>query len=337
MNLVKVLKDLTLCAGVSGEEEKAEKSALSYLKKYTADSSITQGGVIGTIGKRENGKPHVLLDAHIDQIGFIVTYITDDGFIKFSNCGGIDRRILSAQHVIIHGKNDIDGVIISTPPHLSDGDSKVPEISDIYIDTGFEKKELEKIVSLGNKITFKASFSELLDGKVTATALDDRCGVAAILYALDLVKNEELNCSVTTLFSVQEEVGERGAKIAAFDIAPDIALAVDVSFAFTSGEDEEKCGRLGNGCMIGVAPSLDKELSQRFIEISEKEKIPYQVEVMNGMTGTNADQFSVTKGGAKAVTLSIPLKYMHTPVEVIDIDDVKNTGKLIAEYLRRVK
>lgn len=337
MKLESILKTLSQETGVSGEEEKVQEIALSYLKKYTDDAYIHQGGVIGNIGKRESGKPHILIDAHIDQVGLIVTDFTDDGFIKVANCGGIDRRLVCAQQVTVHGKKDIPGVITSIPPHLSDKEATVPEISDVFIDTGYKKENLEEIVSRGDKVTFKSDFEPLLNGKYAGTAFDDRCAITAILYALDKIDIDELKCSVSILFSTQEELGERGAKIAAYEINPDIAIAVDVSFGYTSDEDIEKCGKLGEGCMIGIAPSLDKTLSKEFIEIAKTSKILYQTEVMSGSTGTNADQFSVTKCGVKTITLSIPLRYMHTPVEVIDIQDVKNTGKLIAEYLRRVK
>ena len=152
-----------------------------------------------------------------------------------------------------------------------------------------------------------------------------------------MLKGEELNCSYTIMFSSQEEVGERGAKIGVYDIDPDIAIAVDVSFALTADDSEIKCGKLGKGAMIGFAPTLDRELSNSIKDIAEKNEIPYQLEIMNGETGTNADRFSVNAGGVRAVTLSIPLKYMHTPVEVISVSDVQNTALLIAEYLREVR
>lgn len=338
MNITKVVKSLSNEIGISGEECKVAELALSYMKKYTDDTYIKNGNVIGNIGERAEGKTHIVLDAHIDQIGFIVTFITDDGFIKVGNCGGIDRRLVLAQQVTIHGQKDICGIIISTPPHLDNGDEKkVPEISDIYIDTGMSKTELEKIVEQGDRISFVAPCEDLLGGRLTGKALDDRTGVAAILYALDSLKKDELNCSVTAVFSTQEEIGERGAKIAAYDINADIAIAVDVGFGFTDGDEEGKCGKLGNGGMIGVSPSLDRELSNELAHIAKKEKIPYQFEVMEGLTSTNADQYSVSRGGARAVTLSIPLKYMHTPVEVVDVSDIKNVGKLLAEFIRRCK
>lgn len=336
MDLKKITMSLADARGVSGDENEAAQLALSYLKEYTDDCYIKNGNVIGNFDVREQGKKHVLIDAHIDQIGFVVSYITDDGFLKISNCGGIDRRLLLAQQVTVLGSKELDGVICSIPPHLEKDDSKVPELADICVDIGMTKAEAEKVVSLGDKIVFRQKSAELLGDRITGAALDDRCGVAAVLYAVDKLKNEKLNCSYTVLFSTQEEVGERGAKTGVFDIDPDIALAVDVSFALTSDDSELKCGKMGKGCMIGFSPVLDRELSKQLADIAEKNGMPYQREIMGGETGTNADRFSVNCGGVKTCTLSIPLKYMHTPVEVISMSDVENTGSLIAAYIKEV-
>ncbi len=336
MDLNKTIMSLCLAKGVSGDESEAAELALSMLKEYTDDCCIKNGNVIGHFGVKGK-KPHVLIDAHIDQIGLVVTHITEDGFLKISNCGGIDRRILAAQQVVVMGNVPVNGVICSVPPHLETDESKVPEMADICIDVGMSKEQAEKVISLGDKIVFAPHCEKLLGDRISGTSLDDRCGVAAVLRAMDIVKDKALQCEVTVLFSTQEEVGERGAKIAAFDIDPDIALAVDVSFALTSDDSELKCGKMGKGCMIGFSPVLDRGLSEQFREIAVGKELPYQTEVMSGTTGTNADRFSVNRGGAKAVTLSIPLKYMHTPAEVISVSDVENTARLIAAYLEEVK
>jgi endoglucanase len=339
MDLTKTIMSLADAPGVAGDEVQAAELALSYLKNYTADCYIKNGNVIGNFGRRENGRPHILIDAHIDQIGFVVTYITDEGFLKISNCGGIDTRILLAQQVTVYGTKPVSGIICSIPPHLENGadEEKVPKISDICIDVGMTKTEAEKIISFGDKIVYSVKSKKLLGDRITGISLDDRCGVAALLYAAELLQGKELGCSYSIMFSTQEEVGERGAKIGAYDINPDIAIAVDVSFALTADDSEVKCGYLGKGCMIGFAPSLDREMSERMVQLAKDRKIPYQIEVMNGTTGTNADRFSVNRSGSKAVTLSIPLKYMHTPVEVISEADVISTAKLIAAYIEEVQ
>ncbi len=334
MDIRSTVVSLSEISGTSGSESKAAQLALGMLREYCPDAEIINGNVTGKFGTHREGLPSLLLDAHIDQIGFAVTYITDDGFIKVGNIGGIDRRLLPAQPVVVHGSRDIKGVICSVPPHLTSGGSEVLEIDDVAIDTGLTKEELEKLVSLGASVTFDVTCRDLIGSRITGGALDDRCGVASILYALELLKDSDLAYNVTVLFSTQEEVGERGAKIGAFEINPDIALAVDVSFAYAIGEEESKCGYLGKGPMIGISPSLSREISDELINTAKSADIPYQIEVMSGLTGTNADRFSVNRCGAKACTVSIPLRNMHTPVEVIDITDAEQTAKLLAAYIR---
>lgn len=336
LELKNVIFDLSSADGVSGEESCAAQCALKYLKNYTDNCFIKNGNVIGNFGDRKKCTPHILIDAHIDQVGLIVTNIYESGFIGFSNVGGIDRRLLPAQQVCIHGKKKLAGVVCSTPPHLSGSDNKINKIEDFYIDTGMSFEAVSNIVEPGDRITFASMPKKILNDRITGPALDDRSGVASILYALELLRNQKYECSFSVVFSAQEELGERGAKIAAFDIDPDIALAVDVSFAYCLGDREYECGKMGQGPMIGISPSLSREISDKLIEISKNENIPYQLEVMNGLTSTNADQFSVNRTGCKACTVSIPLKYMHTPSEIIQIDDVENTGRLIAAYIRSV-
>ena len=153
-----------------------------------------------------------------------------------------------------------------------------------------------------------------------------------MLWALDKLKGKQTDYNISVLFAAQEETGERGAQTGAYRLSPDLAVAVDVSFAKTHFESEEDCGIMGRGVMIGVAPSLCAELSDAFINTAKQSDIPYQIEVMNGKTGTDADKISVTKSGVKTVTLSIPLKYMHTPTEVLDLRDIDYTASLIAEF-----
>lgn len=336
MELKDMLFALSEKYGASGNESPAAELALEMLKEYCSDAEIIDGNVIGNFGVHRDGLPLLVLDAHIDQVGFIVTSITEEGFIKFDHLGGIDRRLLPAQPVVIHGKSDIKGVISSVPPHLSSG-AEVLKFEDAAIDTGLSREELEKTVSLGDSITFDVKCRSLIGERMTGLALDDRCGVAAILKTLELLTEKPLKYNVTVIFSTQEELGERGAKTGAFRIDPDVAIAVDVSFAMAMGENEKKCGKLGAGPMIGVSPSLSREVSDGLISAAKKGNIPYQIEVMNGLTSTNADQYSVSRGGSKACTVSIPLRNMHTPVEVIDLSDVRATAELLAEYIKEAE
>ena len=338
MDIKELLFGLTDTDGVSGAEENAGAFALARLRSYTNDAYIDSfGSVIGKIGVHSKDKPTLLLDAHIDEIGMIVTYIDEKGFVKVGNCGGLDRRLLLAQQVCIHGRQPVPGVICSKPPHLlSDEEKKkAPEVADIAIDTGYSKEQLEGLISLGDRITFYAVNRELLNGRVSGKSFDDRSGVAAILMALDLLQTEgELPFNLTVLFSSQEEVGERGAHIAAFNIAPDYAVAVDVSFGLTSDSMEDKCGKMGQGGMIGISPSLNRAMSDRLIALAKEKEIPYQIEIMPELTGTNADVIAVTKGGVRAVTLSIPLRYMHTPIETIVLSDLEAVARLLCVFAK---
>lgn len=334
MNLREILNDLTASSGVSGDELSAGTVVLEFLRKYCPSAYIDDmGSVIGTVHSSKKNAPHILLDAHLDQVGFIVTYITEEGFVKVGNIGGLDMRIMPAQNVLLHGKKTISGVIASVPPHLSGGEQKVSDITELLIDTGYDKDKLSEIISLGDRITFDTPFMQLCDERIAAHSMDDRCGIAAILYALELMHEKELPYNLTVLFSSQEEVGECGAETAVYSINPDISVAVDVTFAMSHGDDPVKCGKLQDGPMIGISPTLSRDVSNSLIHAAKEKNIPWQSEVMNGTTGTNADRFSVSRGGVRCCTLSIPLRYMHTPSEIISITDIENTGKLLAEWI----
>ena len=332
-----ILEKLCAANGVSGAEDGACEAARALLAQYAPDAAADRFGcVTGFIGDRDNGKPTVMLEAHIDEIGFIVTYIDEDGFLKVGNCGGTDRRLYAAQTVTVHCESgDIRGVICTLPPHVAaDNKDKTQKTSDIAIDVGFPSREAaEKVVSPGDRVTIGNRLAKLAGTRRTAKALDDRAGVAAVLHALELVKGLELPYNIEVLFASQEEVGSRGAIISAFNSRADIALVTDVSFAYTSDAKKHECGVMGKGAMIGVSPVLDREIAAELKKLAADKKIPFQTEVMGRSTGTDADDISVSHGGIRTALISTPLKYMHTPVEVIDTVDVEAVGRLMAAFL----
>ena len=185
----------------------------------------------------------------------------------------------------------------------------------------------------GTRGTFRSELRRLAGSRISGKALDDRAGVAAVLLCLDLLKGKELACDIAAVFAVQEELGCRGAQTAAFSLHPDAAIAVDVSFALTPDADPVKCGRLGKGPMIGFAPGLDNEWTSSLMDVARACELPFQREVMGGDTGTDADAIASAQTGVRTALLSIPLRYMHTPVETVDLRDVENTGRLMAEWL----
>ena len=331
MDVRQILKDLTIGAGVSGCEQEIVPIAEKYLKEYGEVHTDTLGNVILTVDGEGDG---VLLDAHLDMVGMIVTAITPEGFLRVDACGHIDTRQLGAQQVTIHGKKNISGIVISTPPHLqSNSENNGMKMSDVLIDTGFSENEIKEIVSLGDRVTVNSEFTELLGDRVSCGALDDRAGMASLICALEYLKEKGCKKKITVSFSTREEVGGSGAKTAAFNADAKELIAVDVSFADTPDSNSEECGELSKGPMIGVSASLDYDMSQKFIGTAKKCGIPYQLEIMGGRTGTDADGMTIARGGFISGLISIPLCYMHTGVEVVSVSDVENTGRLIAEYI----
>ena len=332
MKTAELLKKLTSAVAVSGAEENITNALEELLAPYGKVNVDSMNNVTCTFGEGY----HFLLDAHLDEIGLIVKSITDDGFLKVDRCGGIDCRMLHASEVSVWTESgELYGVISNLPPHLQkDSDEKkVPGLDEIAIDIGFTKEEAEKRVKVGDRVTFKRNFNELCGNQLSSSVLDDRSGVAAILLALEKLKG--VNAKITVLFSSQEEVGTRGAITGAYATQADEAIAVDVSFGFSPLCKKTDCGELGKGAMIGVSPILDKEMSKKLETVAKSKCINYQLEVMGGgHTGTNADVISVTESGIKTALISIPEKYMHSPIEIVDTRDVEAVAELISEYIK---
>ena len=317
-----------------GKEENLIKVISESLPKCAKINIDKNSNLIATIGVA-NSKEHILLDAHLDQIGLVVTNICDGGFLKVALYGGMDRRVLPGTLVTINGKKNICGIISSVPPHLSkNSENKFLSIDELLVDTGLNSKEVNELVKVGDYVSFSNKPLKLLNNSISAPGLDNRAGVAALIKCAHLLEKECLNKQVSFLFSTGEEVSGVGAKTAAFKVEPSSAISVDVSFASQPSVPKEKCGELGKGPMIGVSPTLSKEVSSKLIEISKGANINYQVEIMSGKTGTNADYISVSKSGIKTGLVSIPLRYMHTPAEVINLTDIENTAKLLALYVK---
>lgn len=334
MNTTEMLKALTQCAGVTGDEyNDAGQAAEQILKEY-GDVKRTASGSIAVHVPGEGKK--ILLDAHLDRIGLIVTAVDKSGFLRISACGGVDRRVMAAARVAVLGKKRIDGVIISTPPHLakSEDADKALSFDDAAVDTGLDFDEVSKIVSVGDRIIFTGDFTPLANGLVTAPALDDRAGMAALIGVLDRLKsNGGANADITVLFSSQEEVTGSGAKTGAYEFDPDEAIAVDVSFAAAPGVKETESGKLGSGAMICISPSLSGEFSSELISTAENAKIKYQTEICPSETGTNADSITVSRSGVKTAVVSIPQRNMHTQAEIVSIADIEACADLIYEYI----
>lgn len=328
IDTIALLKKLTESEALSGCENELKNVLTDILSAYGDVYTDQMNNIFCTFG---SGK-HFLLDAHMDEIGLVVTSVTDEGFLKFSPSGGIDRRFLPSSEVTVLAKEKLRGVICAVPPHLrSDKDKKVNDFSELAIDLGMNRDETETLVSPGDRVVFTHGFDRLCGNFVTSNCLDDRCGAAAHILALDRLK--KLPVKITLMLSAQEEVGTRGAKAGAFGVDADEAICVDVSFGYSPQCKKDDCGELSKGAMIGFSPVLDKTISNELVKCAEKNGIPYQREIMSGKTGTNADVISISKSGIRCGLISVPLRYMHTPSEVIDVKDVEAVADLIAAYI----
>lgn len=330
MTTIELLEKLTSPAGVAGEENSSFEALKGLFSLYGDVSCDDTGNIF--IHKKGKGK-HILLDAHLDTIGFVVTGITDDGFVRLTKVGGVDMRTVEGMELTLHGKEDVYGVVCTVPPHLSKGESKVSTDGTCVADIGMTKEDAEKVIAVGDKVSFRASFEKLGENRVSATYIDDRGGIAVLLKALEYTNTEN---EITLVCSAQEETGGTGATCAAFNVNAELSLSVDVSFATTPDSNEKECGKMNGGAMIGYSPILSREYSDLLVDIAKEKNIPYQKEIMNGRTGTNADHITISKGGVSSALVSLPQRYMHTPVEVADIRDIESCAKLIAEFLERV-
>ena len=330
MTTIELLEKLTSLVGVAGNEKCSFETFKGLFSLYGNVSCDKVGNII--IEKDGNGK-HILLDAHLDTIGFVVTGITDDGFLRVTKVGGVDMRTVEGAELTIHGAEDIYGVVCTVPPHLSDGESRVSKDGTCVVDIGMSKDKAEKVVSIGDRVSFKNSFSVLSPNVVSSPYIDDRGGIAVLLKALEYTKTEN---KITLVCSAQEETGGTGATCASFNCDADLSLSVDVSFAHTPDSNAKECGKMNGGPMIGYSPILSREYSELLVKTAEENNIPYQKEIMNGKTGTNADHITISKGGIPSALVSLPQKYMHTPVETVDVRDIENCAMLIARFLERV-
>lgn len=331
-----LLKELVETHGLTGYESEAAKVVEKYFRPYSDEIKLDKMGSLSAIKKGKSQNPNrIMLAAHMDEIGLMVKKIDEKGFIQFTNVGGVDQRTLLTQEVIIHGKEDLFGVIGSKPPHILEASErkKSVKMEDMLIDVGLSKEEAEKYISLGDPITIRRKMLNLQNDMVAGKALDDRAGVAVMYECLRELSKMKHDCDVYAVATVQEEVGYRGAVPAAFDISPDIGIAIDVGFGSTPELPKDETSDLGKGPSIGFGANIHPKVYDRLIQVAKEYNIPLQQDIYPGATGTDAWGMQITRGGIATGLLSIPLRYMHTSVETVQISDIKNAGKLLAYFI----
>lgn len=331
---VELLSKICKAPGAPGFEKEIRNLVLDELRDITDHVEIDNMGNVTAIKKGRNNK-RVMVGAHMDEIGFIVTHIDKDGFLRFHTLGGFDPKTLTAQRVIVHGKKDIIGVMSSKPIHVMTAEerTKIPKTTDYFIDLGMSKEEVEKIVSIGDPVTRERELIEMGDC-VNAKSLDNRLAVFILLETMRELKDVEIPFDLYGVFTVQEEVGVRGAQVSAQKIQPDFGFGLDTTIAFDlpGAAEHEKVTSLGNGAAIKVMDSrciCDYRMVDYMKKTADKNKIKWQPEILTaGGTDTSAIQ-QMTAGGSISGAVSIPTRHLHQVVEMANKDDIRACIELL--------
>ncbi len=338
MKLIENLKALSEMRGVSGFEYMLNSQIAELFRPYAHEVSINNAGSVIAVKKAKNPTAKIMLEAHCDEIGLMVKTIDKDGFLTFVNIGGVDARILPGAEVTVHGKRDIWGVIGAKPPHLQTAEEskKAISIKDMAIDLGMGYDAVSDLVAVGDSISLVSKPTELLNRSLSAKTIDDRGGVAVLLETAKILYEAELPCDIYYVAAVQEEVGLRGAKTAAYGVNPDIAIAIDVCHGITP-DNSESAFETGSGVVISLGPNIHPRLGEKLIELAKTYEIKHNVDVDGGDTGTDAWAIQVSRAGIPTALLSLPLKYMHTTVETLSLSDAEAAVALLCEFIKDTK
>ncbi len=337
----KILLEL-LCNsnGVSGYEHALKEIIVPAFSKYTNDIVVDKLGNIIALkkGSSNENKIKIMIAAHMDEIGLMVKDIEENGFIRFTNIGGFDPRTILGQEVIVHGKEDLFGVIGSKPPHLQESSEhdKAIKMEDMIIDIGYSKEKVDELVKIGDSITINRRMVNLQGTRVASKALDDRAGIAVIYECLKELSKIKHEADIYFVSTIQEEVSMAGALVSAYKINPDIGIAVDVGFGTTPELSKSTSIELGKGPGITLGGNIHPTLRKKLTEVGAEYNIPFQTEIDPGLTGTDARAMMITREGIPSLVLSVPLRYMHTSVEVVDMVDIKHTAKLLAFFMASI-
>ena len=330
------LKNILSAPSPSGSEVGAQRVWCEYARKH-ADEVHTDayGNAVAILNP--GGSPKLMLDGHIDEIGMMIKFIDDSGFLYAQRIGGVDVAMVAGKRVHIHTpKGPVLGVLGSTPIHLQErgGERKAPKMHELYIDIGAStKKDAMRRVSVGDPMTFVDGFEMLTPKIAVARGMDNRTGSWVAIEALRIASKRKLKCSIYACSSVQEEVGLIGAKMQVQRIKPDVAIAVDVTFATdTPGINEKQHGsvKLGDGPVVSVGRENHPVLVERVRKIARREKIGHQVEAFSCCGGTDAMAIHVAHGGIPTALVSVPNRYMHSTVETVALRDLEQTARLLA-------
>ena len=323
------LERLCTCTAPSGFEGPAAAVAAELLRPLVDEVSIDRmGNVLGVRRSKTPGAPKLLLDAHLDEIGLIVTGV-EDGFLRFRSIGGVDPRMLPGRELVVLTDPPLRGLVAC--PAGGDENKSVP-LNELYVDVGLSQEEAERAVPVGTPMVYRAGCFPLGEDQMCGKSMDDRACFVTLLRAAELLRDKELDVELHILGSTREEVSGAGAVVGTWAVAPDFCVAVDVTHGKTPDGPADKTFDLGGGPAIGVGPNMTRWMTERMIDKAREHSIPYQLEIMSGHTGTNGWEMQISRGGVATSVLSLPLKYMHTPVETLSLADMEGVAQLLAAF-----
>lgn len=333
------LKSLLSLPGLSGHEKPVGEVIAEAWRPLADELVFSRLGSVHALRRGMGGepRPRLLLSAHMDAIGLMVTGIVD-GFLRITEVGGVDSRILPGQVVTVHGRQDLPAVVVQPsarllPPINGDGPLKMEYL---WVDTGLLPERTSELVRVGDLISFAQAPVDLSGETLCGHSLDNRVSVAALTLCLEELKRRVHDWDIWALASVQEEETFGGALTSTFQIRPDLAVAIDVTFAKGPGSNDHGTFPLGKGLTLGWGPNVHPALFRLFKETAERVEVPYTTEVMPRHSGTDAWGMQIVAEGVPTMVLGIPLRYMHTPVEMVSLKDVRRAGRLLAEICARL-
>ena len=334
-----ILKDLLMTPSPSGSEQPIIKKMAMFLKDYIDELTIDNYGNLIALKYGANSNKKLMLAAHADEVGMMVTHIDNNGFLSFQEIGGIDTNLLPGQRVEIHNHQGVvTGIIGKKPIHLQDRDAKAKDYDaeDLWIDMAAkDKEEAESKVEVGDYITYQTQPIVLQHDVWTSKALDDKVGLLTLVEVAKALDGKQPAMDVYFVASVQEELGARGIRTAALGINPDYGIAIDVTHATDYPTcSPQKSGeiKVGNGIVIAKGPNINKTIGRKLIDLAKQQNIKYQIEPIARPTGTDANFMQVSGTGVKTALLSIPCRYMHSPNEIVSLLDVNEGVRLLTHF-----
>jgi endoglucanase len=334
--LLPFLKTLISAPGLSGHEMPIRNIIETAWQPLTDEIHTSRLGSLHGL-KRGSGvepRPAILLAAHMDAIGLMVTTQVGD-FLRVTEVGGLDARVLAGQRVVVHGRQHLSGVIVHPPARLLPEDAREGPVALKYllIDTGLREPDLKKLVRPGDLVAFAQEPLELRGETLAGHSLDNRASIAALTQCLQTLQGRAHVWDVWAVATVQEEVTMGGARTSAFGLRPQLAVAIDVTWGKGPGTPDYKTFPLGKGPTLGWGPNIHPGFHKAFKQVADRLETPYAIEVMPRHSGTDAFGLQIAAEGIACMVVSIPLRYMHTPVEVVALKDISRTGQLLAEFI----